>query len=285
MMISSFRFSLKYLIIWVTILASSIVGAMALGMNGEGVGTDGPLTGNQAFFIVNAIHALVLSIIAARSSIRGWKLAFLIWATLFFGQSFFLLMEAWYFIESLNLSLNFLIQGALHVFIVAVFTSVVAAAMWKTPSKSNIEAPVSNISFRLGIIAVLYVISYFLAGKFIAWANPSVQEYYSFGANISLIPLLSFQLLRGALWGLLAFFLSKSLYGSLRIRAFIIGLAFSILATAQLLYPSTFMPWSVRLPHMIEVGISNFCFGFLAGIVLQIKSLNLRAINRPKRPS
>lgn len=274
MISASFKFGLKYLIIWITILASSIIGAMALGMNGEGVGNDGPLTGNQAFLIVNAIHALVLSTIAARSSIRGWKLALLIWATLFFGQSFFLLMEAWYFIESLNLSLDFLIQGAMHVFIVAVFTSLVAAVMWKNPPKSNAETSVSHIPFRLGIIAVLYVISYFLAGKFIAWANPSVQEYYSFGENISLIPLLSFQLLRGGLWGLLALFLSQSLYGSLMSRAFIVGFTFSILATAQLLYPSAFMPWSVRLPHMIEVGISNFCFGFIAGIVLQIKSLS-----------
>lgn len=270
-------FTAKSILIWIIIVIGSVIGAMILGMNGEGVGNDGPLTGEQAFLIVNAIHALIITIIAERAHVRGLRMAILIWATLFFAQSFFLLIEAIYFIKELGLSLGFLLQGMAHSFIIAIITAAFCALLYRNRAHDDEgrdghhdKRPMAkNILTRIGLVAITYVISYFLAGYFIAWASPTVREYYDFGVDIALAPLLSFQLFRGALWALLALFIAQSLRGSIASRAIIIGAAFSILATAQLLYPSTFMPWDVRLPHMIEVGISNFIFGVMAGIILQ----------------
>jgi hypothetical protein len=280
MITSIFSFILRYLVIWITILVASVVGAMVLGLNGEGAGSDGPFTGGPAFLIVNGLHSLVLTTLAVRSSLRGRKLAVLIWVIFFFVQCFLLLMEAAYFIDSLDLTFGFLIKTASQAFFVAICTGIAAGLLWRKSVEMNHEPVATKLPWRIGSITILYIFLYFLAGFFIAWSDPSVQEYYSFGENIALVPLFLFQILRGTLWAFLALYMVRSLRGPMMARAVVIGFAFSVLATAQLLYPNDFMPWSVRLPHMVEVTISNFVFGVLAGLILQIKSFRPKEFRR-----
>ena len=49
----------------------------------------------------------------------------------------------------------------------------------------------------------------------------------------------------------------------------LIGLTFSVLGgIAPLIIPSDLMPVNIRWAHGIEVGISNFIFGMIAGRLL-----------------
>ena len=258
-------FAAKSVILWVAVLIASIIAAQIIAMGDDGVGTDGPLSGPQAFLIVNYIHAAVLATVADRSTLRGWRLALLVWTTLFFAQSFLLMMEAAYFRDSLQISTNLLIEGCLHVLISGAMIGGVAAALWRAlPGRALSVPDVRTAPVRLAMIAGLYVVCYLIAGYYIAWQVSELREYYGFGEDIAFMPLVLFQVLRGAMWGLLAWFLAANMSGGVNLRAVVVGMAFSVLATAQLLYPSTIMPWEIRFPHLVEVGISNFVFGALA---------------------
>ena len=118
-------------------------------------------------------------------------------------------------------------------------------------------------------VSLLYIISYFTAGYFIAWAVPDVRTYYGEGLEIELAPLIAFQVVRGLIWALLALAIVRSMAPARVATPVIVGASFAILAGAQLLYPNSFMPWDIRLPHLIEVGISNFLFGAVAAMILQ----------------
>ncbi len=262
-------FTVKIVLVWIAALISSIVAAQLIGMGGDGVGTDGPLTGPQAFLVVNLIHAAILSVIASRSALRGWRLAILVWMTLFFAQSFLLMMEAAYFSDSLQISTALLLEGCLHVLIGGAMIGAAVAMLWRVPAERSTFVPEpKTLPIRLALIAAIYVMCYFTAGYYIAWQVGDVRQYYSFGEGIALAPLLLFQVLRGVMWGFLAYLLVRNMVGSVSSRAVIVGMSFSVLAAAQLLYPNTIMPWEVRFPHLIEVGISNFVFGFAASKIL-----------------
>jgi hypothetical protein len=277
-MIKSTAFlGLKTLTLWITILIVSVISTPLLGMNTDAVGSDGPFSGGQAFLLVNALHAIILATIAQCSSAQGLKLAALIAVTLFFAQCFLLQMEALYFIDNLNVPIVFLYQTIAQSILISITCGLVSVFLWRrVPTGSNAQFEAISYSssqtlIRIGVTALLYVLAYFLAGTFIAWAAPEIRAYYDFGEDIHLLSLLSFQVLRGAMWGLLALFIVKNLQNGKYGSAVIVGAAFSTLAVAQLLYPSTFMPWDVRFTHLIEVGISNFVFGTLAVLILTHK--------------
>jgi len=256
--------------LWLSLLLSSIIAATILAIPVEEV-VDGPFTGGQAFLIVNAIHALVLALIAQNSSLRGLPLAVLIAVSLFVAQSFLLMMEAFYFIDSLEITKAVLLISASHVLMTSIFCGLVGSFLWrsKTPVRQQKRMSNTHLASRILIISILYVLAYFIAGYYIAWVSFEVQSYYhSFAQNINLLSLLAFQLLRGSLWGLLAFYMLNSLSGAKIKCGLIVATSFSVLAVAQLLYPSIYMPWTVRSIHMVEVGISNFIFGFLAVLIL-----------------
>lgn len=261
----------KLVTIWITILFSSILISQFYPMN-VGSDADGPLSGGQAFLLVNAAHAFIITCIAYAAKIRGFALGLLLGVTLFMAQSFLLMMEAVYFINDLKISQTELLTATVHAFVVSSFVGVVCSLLWRSAKNTvNTIDTTTHLPVRITLISLVYTLCYFIAGSSIAWASPDVQAYYSFGVNIQLLPLLSFQVLRGALWGVIAWLLVRSICGTTILRTIIVGGSFSVLAIAQLLYPSGFMPWEVRYIHMIEVGVSNYIFGSLAVIILLYK--------------
>lgn len=270
MMKSTLVFFLRAGAIWITVLVASVIGAGVIGMEGQPAPEEGPLNAGHAFLFVNGLHALVLCSIATRSVLGGWKLGALLAATLFFAQSFLLVIEAIYFAGSVNAPLSELMAGGAITLIAALGVGVAAPILWRRssePGPSSLQ--LRPLAIRIAVVAFGYVVTYFTAGYFIAWAVPEVRAFYGDGLDIELLPLLAFQIFRGALWGLLALTLVRSLQRGAIVAAVIVGATFSILAAAQLLYPNPFMPWAVRLPHLIEVGISNFLFGAFAAIILR----------------
>lgn len=269
------KFSIRFGVIWAAILIGSTLAAMLIGLDGEAVPDDGPLSAGLAFLFVNALHALVLAAIAVRSVLSGWKLGILLGATLFLAQSFLLLIEAVYFAGSVDAPLKELFASGAISLTSAICIGVAATILWRQPNpESSFQFAPAKLVAPVAAVALLYVVSYFTAGYFIAWAVPEVRTYYGDGLEIQLLPLVSFQVFRGMIWALLAFALVRSMKRGMVMSSLIVGAAFSVLAAAQLLYPNAFMPWNVRLPHLIEVGVSNFLFGALAGLVLQKAALS-----------
>jgi hypothetical protein len=63
--------------------------------------------------------------------------------------------------------------------------------------------------------------------------------------------------------------LVRSLAASRREAALLTGLVFSVIGgVAPLLVPNPYMPASIRMVHLAEVGVSNLLYGALCGWVL-----------------
>jgi hypothetical protein len=136
------------------------------------------------------------------------------------------------------------------------------------PTPQPAEPVPANLAFRIGAMALIYVVLYFGAGFFIAWQSAAVRAYYDNGSQISLLPTIGFQIFRGTLWALVSLFILARLKGSLLSRALAMAVLFAVMTDAQLLYPNPVLPWAVRQAHLVEVGISEFLYGVVVTLVL-----------------
>ena len=145
-----------------------------------------------------------------------------------------------------------------------------------TSSSTRLQMPAREWSWKLSVIAVVYVILYFTFGYFIAWRHPDVRAYYngvdtgSFAAHMAMVArdtpwLILFQVLRALLWTALALPVVRMMKGGRLETALAVGLLFSVVMNAQLLLPNPYMPDAVRMAHLLETASSNFLFGALVG--------------------
>lgn len=258
---------LRWAGLWAALLAGSMAGVAIAGMGSEGVGTDGPFSSEAAFLIVNGLHAFVLTLVATAARVSRVRLFLGIFTVFYVVHSVLQHMEAFWFIDFLELSQEFLIRSSLMVLVQALIAGAVAALMW--PNRSYAEEGKTPFGpFRFGGAVILYILCYGLAGMYIAWASTDVQAYYDFGDEIETGPLLLFQVLRGSLWAAIVVMLGRMIAGPVWARGVITGAVFAVLAAAQLIYPSSFMQWEVRQIHLVEVGTSNFAYGLLATLLL-----------------
>jgi len=134
---------------------------------------------------------------------------------------------------------------------------------------------------ELFVIAILYVFIYFTFGYFIAWKSEAVRIYYggsdpgSFFAHIASLlrgePLLFLlQVVRGLLWAAIAVPVIRMMRGKWWEAGLAVALLFAT-ASSLLLIPNPLMPPEVRMAHLIETVTSNFLFGWLLTILLEIK--------------
>jgi hypothetical protein len=118
---------------------------------------------------------------------------------------------------------------------------------------------------------LLFLVLYFLCGGFIAWINPAVRAYYEGGTGINLPAQALLQIPRGLGWYAMALLMAKMLRGHKLENAVCTGLFFGVLHGNSLLIPNEYMPFAVRMTHMVEIFVSLFLFGFLAGLLIKIK--------------
>jgi hypothetical protein len=144
---------------------------------------------------------------------------------------------------------------------------------------TRLMMPASEWGWKLGVIAVLYVILYFTFGYFIAWRHPGVAEYYggvdpgSFLAQMRIVlrntpRLVPFQIVRALCWVALALPVIRMMKGKWPETALSLGLLFSVVMNAPLLLPNPYMPEPVRMAHLVETASSNFIFGVFVGWLL-----------------
>jgi len=135
--------------------------------------------------------------------------------------------------------------------------------------------PLAGWLWRASAAAAVFVALYFTCGYFIAWRQPALAAYYggvdpgSFVAQLGTVVaetpwLVPLQGARGAVWALLLALVVRRLRCSRGEAAAAAG-ALSGITTLGLLLPNPFMPFDVRMIHLLETVTANVLFGAFAG--------------------
>lgn len=118
--------------------------------------------------------------------------------------------------------------------------------------------------WRIALCAVIYVVLYFAAGIAV---YPFVRSYYETTGQVpnpELLPVL--QLVRGALYVVVLLPLVRGLAAGRLESAFATALFVPVFAgVAALLLPNPILPDDIRPFHLVEIGVSNFVYGWLIG--------------------
>lgn len=157
------------------------------------------------------------------------------------------------------------------------------AAVWihgrrrASPAPAAAPPPLSagRWTARLVALAAAYVALYFLAGYYVAYANPDVVAYYddvraaSFAAGMrrvwTTMPwLFALQAVRGVLWVALVLPFVRTFRGRRWELPLLLGCAYAVWLVL-LFAPNPYMPASVRMSDFAETASSNFVFGCLVG--------------------
>ena len=132
---------------------------------------------------------------------------------------------------------------------------------------------------RFGILAIVYVVLYYLFGYYVAWQNPELRLYYAgttelksfyqmMRSTVTGTPwMLPFQFGRGLLWALFAYPVVRMLNTRRIETAGIIAALFGV-GSFALLIPNPLMPASVAHSHLWETLLSDLLLGAIVGWVL-----------------
>lgn len=136
-----------------------------------------------------------------------------------------------------------------------------------------------SLAARFAILAIVYVVLYYLFGYYVAWQNPELRLYYSGTAElksfyqqmhstVTATPwMLPFQFARGLLWSLFAYPVVRML-NTRRIEAAAIIAALFAVGSFALFIPNPLMPASVAHSHFWETLCSDLLLGAIVGWVL-----------------
>jgi hypothetical protein len=136
---------------------------------------------------------------------------------------------------------------------------------------------------RFAILAIVYVVLYYLFGYYVAWQNPELRQYYSGTTElksfyqqtrsiVSAMPwMLPFQFARGLLWVLFAYPVIRMLNTRRIETAAIIAALFGV-GSFALFIPNPLMPASVAHSHFWETLCSDLLLGAIVGWVLAANS-------------
>ncbi|MGZ3306286.1 MAG: hypothetical protein ACXU8U_10545 [Asticcacaulis sp.] len=252
-------------VLWVVMVVAGYAAGMLFHWNVPPL-KDEPLDPLLASLIVAGIGAAVMTGLAERARLRGWPLGLALFIVLYMVESGLSLIEAIAFNNDLKIGGTVLVQGAITSLLRDAAAGIAIAFLWRGET-SGTPPLLRGLWWKAPVLAVLYFICYFTAGLF-AYATPAAHNFYTHAPQISLAWLTELQLMRGLIWTALAFLIVRSLDGPAWQKALLTGMAFSVLMAAQLLLANPFMPWPLRCVHIVEIGVSNFVFGSLAGLIL-----------------
>ncbi len=218
----------------------------------------------------NFLVTLLLAFYIAHSSRRGFRLGLEVFLIYFVIGHFNLLIEAYIFnVTNRSQTLLELARGLLVAIIFSPIFTMIVANEKAQPSHPLPTRSVLSWTWRVLAADSLYLFCYLSAGIILSILYPRLLEFYE-GKLPSIGIMVQTQFfLRGLIFTGIALLMIQSLSSSLFNKAILIGFMFSILGgIAPLIPPSDLMPTYVRLGHGVEVGISNFIFGFLLTYII-----------------
>jgi hypothetical protein len=230
-------------------------------------------------FLVSLVTAWIIQ----RSSRRELKLiAVLVFA--FYGlMTFIIQIESIVYLRAKmppGLIKDLFVMGAIVAFL---FIPLAVLIMGKIrgPEQPHPERALTlkSQAVRFGILAIVYVVLYYLFGYYVAWQNPELRLYYSgttelkslyqmMRSTVTETPwMLPFQFGRGLLWALFAYPVVRAL-NTRRIETAGIIAALLGVGSFALLIPNPLMPVSVAHSHLWETLGSDLLLGAIVGWVL-----------------
>lgn len=192
-----------------------------------------------------------------------------------------------------------MLAGALHAGLFAP-TAVAVLGGWRRGRSSTGGGWSGRLDWqsggRIAGAAAAFVVLYFICGYFIAWRQPVLAAYYdgvdpgTFVAQMRRVledtPWLpAFQIARGILWTL---FMLPAIVLLRRPRAetVLFAAALSGITSLVLLLPNPYMPFEVRMTHLVETVTANTLFGAFVGWLFSGSSgqTRSRTARRPASP-
>ncbi|NBC65551.1 MAG: hypothetical protein GVY07_07865 [Bacteroidetes bacterium] len=294
---SVLRWILKFVLLLVLFCAIFITGTMVMTEIPVGaVSEPGPFSETAGLLIYAVTHVTVILLLILTSRWKGLKLSAALSFAYYGAVTLLTQIETWYFLSSLTVSEELLIQ--LFMMGIPVAFVFIPLAVWivgDTRLTSNgrkkfmQSIPLKQWIWKLMGIAVIYVILYWLAGYFIAWQNPELRAFYGSPGEITPFiehtmntfendsGLFAFQILRGLLWTLCAVPIIRGSGVDAWWTALLVGLFLSAPQNIGHLLSNPLIPdASVRMSHMIETATSTFLFGLIIVWFLHRRHQSLR---------
>ena len=227
-----------------------------------------------------AISAATLVWLAYRSRPRGWILAASLALLLFGIAQFNSMIEARFF--GLLTSDQLFAILAMSAISTILFGLALIPVLSGVPPLSGGDGTWAPRITALRVIAgaFAYLCFYFVAGIAIL---PYIEDFYSQRPMPSGLHVILMQLvIRGPVFvALAALFVRMSGAGRLE-TSLLTGAALSLLGgVATLIVPNAFIPDATRWAHLVEVGTSNFLYGWLVGWLLTTRAVPSTATVQP----
>ncbi len=256
----------------------------------------GPLPVMTSFWISCVLITLIVMWMIHNSRWHGWKLMLAMSTAYYLVVTFVTQLEAWYFLYGVTigpeLMVRLFVQGMPVAFIFVPIAVIVMGRLRAADNESTEIAPMplKEWLWKLGVIYLVYLTVYYLAGYFIAWQNPDVRAFY--GSPGEALPffqqmahvfmndpwLTPYQLVRTLIWVAGAYLIIRGTRLPLWQTALIVGLLLSVPQNIAHLIPNPMIPLnSVRISHLIETASSTFVFGVVVAWLLYPKFIHKRS--------
>ena len=258
------RWAVKAVVLWIVLVTAGMLAAMPFHWDVPPAKPEpwSPLVG---MIVIGAAGALVMTLLAERAILRGWRLGLVLGVVLYMIETGLSLIEAVAFNRDLQVPMLLIVSSALSSLLRDAIAGAAIALLWRKVEAAD-TPHLRGLIWKPPVIAAVYVVCYVTAGLF-AIAAPAAHAFYTHAPQISLVWLAELQLGRGLVWSALAFLIVRNLRGGPWATALVVGVTFAVLMDCQLLLPNPFMPWALRQVHMVEVGVSNLVFGALAASI------------------
>ncbi len=260
-----------------------IVGTLALGdLIPDTVSEPGLVSDAVGMLAIGLVNTALTVGIVVSSRWYGWRLASF-FALAYYGSFTFLTqVETWYFLTKTTVPpdlLPRLFLMGLPIPLVYIPLAVLICNRWRkgdtTIKQLKLPMPIRQLLLKFGVLAVVYLVIYWLAGYFVAWQNPELRAFYGspgeiapfFAHTVAILgkspSLILLQLARGMLFAIIAM---PIILGS-GVKPWLTGLLVAFLFAVPHLghiMSNPLMPIaSVRLSHMVETATSTFVFGLI----------------------
>jgi hypothetical protein len=289
-----FRRTLRILLLTLLYIPIWILGSMAMaGAIPETPSDPGLVDAPVGMLLLAIINTILIVSLIVSSRWRGWRLALLLGLSYYGSFTLITQLETWYFLSETAVSPELLLRlflMGLPIPFLFIPLAVRLCGRWKhgITENKNMITPRRKLIFKMGIIAVVYVVIYWCAGYFIAWQNPDLRAFY--GTPGPIVPfwqhtintlsdtpdLFILQLVRGLLFALIAMPVIMGSNATPWRTALLVGFLLAVPHLVHIL-PNPIMPnASVRFSHMIETAASTFLFGLIIAWLLHRRHDSVR---------
>ena len=245
------------------------------------------------FFLISSTWiCFTIFFVVRHTQYSGKKLFISLVLVLFFIQYFMTQIETLFFGHAFTALTK---MDIILIMLAGLFPTIgVVALLVKLFQNKNIEyvknkINIKEITAKLSIIGIIYLIVYMLFGYFVAWQFDELRLFYTGSTdklsfvgqmvNISRTNPITFpfQIIRGILFGL-AIVPIKNMIGNK--KYFKISVCLLYLCTAiVLIIPNVLFPDIVRIAHLIEMFSSMLIFGIIVGIIFCYNNSKKPALN------